>query len=312
MSLSDDSPSIAILLCTYNGARFLAEQLDSLVSQSHQNWVVIASDDGSTDQTLEILNFYKSKWPAGKLTIRSGPQKGFCQNFLSLACDPKIDADYYAFCDQDDFWLPDKIAKGIQAISVEKALDIPSLYCSGTYYVNEKLSLIGHSPARVFPPSFRNALVQSIAGGNTMLFNRHAKRLLEKIGTVDVVSHDWWIYLLVTAVNGHVYYDSTASIYYRQHADSIVGGKISFLSNLYRAVKIVLGKYQDWNMRNIKSLDLIEAEIPSSNYEMMKLFKKITKGNLKDRIRLLQVCGLYRQNKLETLNLYIIILLGKL
>lgn len=104
-----DAPLVAILLCTYNGARFLAEQLESLEYQTHQNWVVIASDDGSTDLTLEILQQYQAKWPSGKLTIRGGPQKGFSQNFLSLACDPEIKANYYAFCDQDDVWLPEKL-----------------------------------------------------------------------------------------------------------------------------------------------------------------------------------------------------------
>jgi glycosyltransferase involved in cell wall biosynthesis len=76
------APLVAIMLCTYNGAKFLAEQLDSLETQTHQNWLIIASDDGSTDQTLEILQQYQAKWPSGKLAIRSGPQKGFCQNFF--------------------------------------------------------------------------------------------------------------------------------------------------------------------------------------------------------------------------------------
>ena len=118
LRVASNTPLAAILLCTYNGARFLAEQLDSLEAQTHQNWIVISSDDGSTDQTLEILYQYQAKWPAGKLTIRSGPQKGFCQNFLSLACDPEIKADYYAFCDQDDVWLIDKLKMGINNIGL--------------------------------------------------------------------------------------------------------------------------------------------------------------------------------------------------
>lgn len=73
LSPVSDAPLVAILLCTYNGARFLAQQLDSLEAQTHQNWTVFASDDGSTDQTLEILQQYQEKWPSGKLSIRSGP-----------------------------------------------------------------------------------------------------------------------------------------------------------------------------------------------------------------------------------------------
>ena len=180
------TPLVAILLCTYNGARFLAEQLDSLEAQTHQNWVVIASDDGSSDQTLEILRQYQTKWSSGKLTIRSGSQKGFCQNFLSLACDPEIKADYYAFCDQDDVWLPGKLEAALANIIANQSDDVPYLYCGRTKYVTENLKPCGMSPLFVFPPSFRNALVQSIAGGNTMVFNLAAKNLIEKVGIVDV------------------------------------------------------------------------------------------------------------------------------
>jgi len=80
-------PLVAILMGTMNGARFLPEQLDSLAAQTHQNWFLIASDDGSTDDTLRILKAYQAKWPAGKLIIKEGPKQGFCVNFLSMACD---------------------------------------------------------------------------------------------------------------------------------------------------------------------------------------------------------------------------------
>jgi glycosyltransferase involved in cell wall biosynthesis len=176
------APLVAILLCTYNWAKYLAEQLDSLETQTHQNWLIIASDDGSTDQTLEILQQYQAKWPSGKLAIRSGPQKGFCQNFLSLACDPEIKADYYAFCDQDDVWLPEKLSIALVNIVFNQQLNIPYLYCGRTYYVTDNLKPYGISPLFVFPPSFRNALVQGIAGGNTMVFNPALKRLIENTG----------------------------------------------------------------------------------------------------------------------------------
>lgn len=120
---------VAILLCTFNGEKFLSEQLDSLQSQTYQNWVVIASDDGSTDNTLKILQQYKAKWPSGKLSIRNGPQKGFCQNFLSLACNPDIFADYYAFCDQDDVWLPEKLDVALRNIAANQKNKTPYVYC---------------------------------------------------------------------------------------------------------------------------------------------------------------------------------------
>lgn len=104
---------VAILLATYNGERFLAAQLESLVHQTHQNWFLIASDDGSSDGTIKILKHYQERWPQGKLIIRRGPQGGYCKNFLTLACDKSVLADFYAFCDQDDVWLPEKLTVAI-------------------------------------------------------------------------------------------------------------------------------------------------------------------------------------------------------
>jgi glycosyltransferase involved in cell wall biosynthesis len=82
---------------THNGAKFLPEQLDSLQAQTHQNWVLIASDDGSADDTVKILKSYQAKWPAGKLIIKEGLKQGFCVNFLSMACDSAI-------CDRFGAW----------------------------------------------------------------------------------------------------------------------------------------------------------------------------------------------------------------
>lgn len=305
-------PLVAILLCTYNGARFLAEQLDSLGGQTHQNWVAIASDDGSTDQTLEILQQYQSKWPAGKLTIRYGPQKGFCQNFLSLACDPKIKADYYAFCDQDDVWLPAKLEIALGKIIANQSANVPYLYCGRTIYVNENLKPNGMSPLFVFPPSFRNALVQSIAGGNTMVFNQSAKNLLENVGLVDVPSHDWWLYILVTGSEGKVFYDSKGYIFYRQHQAAMVGGNNNFFAKFTRMIMVLQGRYKNWNAKNISVLISKNEILSESNKEVLTWFYKIRFAKLIDRMRILGICGVYRQTKFGTISLYIATILNKI
>ena len=237
---SSSAPLVAILLCTYNGARFLAEQLDSLEAQTHQNWVVFASDDGSTDQTLEILQQYQAKWAAGKLTIRSGPQKGFCQNFLSLACDPNVRADYYAFCDQDDVWLSSKLEVAIKYFEGH-AKNIARMYCGRTIYIKEDGRITGESPCFVHPKTFRNALVQCVAGGNTMVFDELAKLLLEKIGPVNVPSHDWWLYQLLSGHGGVVYFDLQPMVQYRQHPDSLIGENQSLSSKIDRLGMVLNG-----------------------------------------------------------------------
>lgn len=312
---SSSAPLVAILLCTYNGARFLAEQLDSLEAQTHQNWVVIASDDGSNDQTLEILQQYQEKWPVGKLIIRGGPQKGFCQNFLSLACDSNIRADYYAFCDQDDVWLPHKLEIAVNNIAAHQAHHgavLPYLYCGRTNYVSGEMEPIGISPLFVFPAKFRNALVQSIAGGNTMVFNQATKTALEKVGVVDVPSHDWWLYLLVSGIGGEVYYDKAPQILYRQHDDSIVGENRSFTSKCLRAYTLLRGRFRNWNTKNIEALCVVKGMLTEDNQEILRLFILLRSAKLIDRFRLMEVCGLYRQTWRGTWSLFLAALIKKI
>lgn len=306
---------VAILMGTKNGERFLSEQLDSLAAQSHQNWVLYVSDDGSSDNTLQILKRYQARWPEGKLIVKEGLRRGFCANFLSMACDRDIKADYYAFCDQDDVWLANKLEEAVSRIAayqVHHNKILPYLYCGRTTYVSEMLTPIGVSPLFVFPAKFRNALVQSIAGGNTMVFNQEAKLALEKAGIVDVPSHDWWLYLLVTAIGGEVYYDRMPQILYRQHDRSIVGENRSFSSKLFRAYKLLRGRFRDWNTKNIDALFAVGDMLTEDNQEILRLFKVMRNANLIDRFRLMEVCGLYRQTWRGTISLFFAALLKKI
>lgn len=312
LSPASDVPLVAILLCTYKGARFLAEQLDSLEGQTHQNWIVIASDDGSTDQTLEILRQYQAKWPAGKLTIRSGPQKGFCQNFLYLACDPEIKADYYAFCDQDDVWLPSKLEVAFKNIVANQSVDVPYLYCGRTDYVNENLKKIGCSPLFAFPRAFRNALIQSIAGGNTMVFNQSGKNVLEKVGVVKHPSHDWWLYQLFTGVGGMVFYDPNSQVLYRQHKNALVGGNNSFMATAERISMVFHGEFRRWSEQNIAILCAVKPLLTHGSQETLELFKKLRDAKLRDRFRLMEVAGLYRQTWRGTISLLLAAIFKKI
>ena len=306
------SPLVAILMGTMNGARFLPEQLDSLAAQTHQNWVLIASDDGSTDDTIKILKVYQAKWPAGKLIIKEGPKQGFCVNFLSLACDPSIRADYYAFCDQDDVWLPAKLDVAVQKIAQDQEENMPYVYCGRTTYVNENLKKIGCSPLFAFPRTFRNALIQSIAGGNTMVFNQGAKNALEKVGVVQHPSHDWWLYQLVTGIGGVVFYDSTPQIMYRQHENALVGGNNSFLARVERISMVFKGEFRRWSDKNVAILCGAKPWLTHGSKETLELFKKMRAAKLKDRFRLMEVAGLYRQTWRGTLSLVLAALLKKI
>lgn len=305
-------PLVAILMGAMNGARFLPEQLDSLAAQTHQNWILIASDDGSTDDTLLVLKAYQANWPTGKLIIKEGPKQGFCVNFLSMACDSGIKADYYAFCDQDDVWLPTKIAVAILNIAESQEEGVPYVYCGRTSYVNEKLKKIGYSPLFSFPRTFRNALIQSIAGGNTMVFNQSAKNALEKVGIVQHHSHDWWLYQLVTGVGGIVFYDQKPHVLYRQHKNALVGGNNSFLARVERISMVFKGEFRRWSDQNIEILCTAKPLLNHGSAETLELFKLMRSAGLKDRFRLMEVAGLYRQTWRGTISLVLAALLKKI
>ena len=302
---------VAILMATYNGSRYLIDQLESISSQNHFNWIIIASDDGSSDQTLAILKEYQQRWPKGKLIIREGPREGFCQNFLSMACDPKIKADFYAFCDQDDVWRPEKLSISLKNI-YDNQNDLAYLYCGRTIYVDNNLKYIGYSPLFSFPRTFRNALVQSIAGGNTMVFNQKVKDLLEKTGVVDHPSHDWWVYQLVTGIGGIVYYDPVPLLLYRQHKYALVGRNDSFTSKLKRIIMLVQGRFKKWSDKNISLLLNVNPLLTHGSRETLNLFMAMRNAKLKDRFRLLEVAGLYRQTWSGTISLLFAALIKKI
>ena len=314
---SGSSVSVAILMGTFNGGKYLSEQLESIVRQVHGNWRLIASDDGSTDNTVALLERFQQVHGTAKVQIRRGPKSGFAQNFLAMACDSGIQADYYAFCDQDDVWLPEKLQRTIERLESEAGKvadkqDCPLLYCGRTAYVRDDLQIYSHSPLFVFPCSFRNALVQSIAGGNTMVFNQAVKTLLERTGRLPISSHDWWIYQLITGVGGRVFYDPQPLILYRQHEKALSGGNSSWSSKFSRLIRLLKGDFKLLLNRNSLCLDAVRPNLDGHALEVLNLFERMRKAKFKDRLRLFSVSGLYRQSLSGTLTLIFALLVGKL
>jgi glycosyltransferase involved in cell wall biosynthesis len=296
-------PSVAILLCTYNGARFLPAQLASFAQQTFANWRLIASDDGSSDETRAMLSRFREEHGSLKVEVRDGPRHGFVANFLSLACDAAIEADYFAYADQDDIWDADKLSRALAWLQ-KPPLQTPALYCSRAQLIDETGRACGLSPLFKRKPSFRNALVQSIAGGNTMVFNEAARHLLADCGNdVDVPLHDWWTYLLVTAAGGPVHYDPLPSIRYRTHSHNVVGTNVGWASRLRRLQMLKTGDFERWSALNIAALGRFRPRMTSENRPVFDVFCDSRKrGFLRRQIGLLKA-GLYRQTLLGNLGL---------
>lgn len=299
-------------MATYNGEKYLAEQLQSIEDQTHENWRLVISDDGSNDNTLTIAKQFQQKWGDGRVEIRQGPESGFCQNFLSISCDTQIRADLYAYSDQDDVWVKDKLSRAVTYFNAHNHLQLPRTYCSRTEIVDENLNPLGFSPEFTLPRSFRNALVQNIAGGNTMVFNQAAKELLEQAGALKVVSHDWWLYQIVKGAGGVVFYDPKPSLLYRQHSCALVGSNASFKAKVNRMFRVLNGRFEEWNNINYAALNEVRDLLSKDNKDILNTFGKFRGAKLKDRIRLLEVCGLYRQTWQGTLSLWLATIINKI
>lgn len=301
---------VAVLLCTYNGEAFLQEQLESIVSQRYQHWRLYVSDDGSTDSTLQILRSCQRQL-GDRMSILEGPRRGFARNFFSLLQHHGLAADYYAFCDQDDIWYHDKLERSVKAI--ESFRGEPALYCSRTRLIDEQGRCMGHSPLFKRPACFRNALVQSVAGANTMLINKVARELLLQVDSdVRIVAHDWLAYLVVSAAAGQVIYDPVPTLDYRQHAANLIGGNTTLRSRIHRLRFLWDGRFAQWNDANIEALAPFYEKMPSSNKSCFNLFQRARSASIFGRIHHLRQSGVYRQTSLGNLSLLLGNIIGRI
>lgn len=305
------SAPIAILLCTYNGARFLPLQLASYEAQDFPGWRLFVSDDGSQDATPSLLEEFQKKHGASRVEIRRGPCRGFVANFLSLICDPAVKGSYYALSDQDDVWDAGKLARA-QKVLHDAPADEPLVYCSRTRLIDEDGTELRLSLNYRRPPHFRNALAQSLASGNTMVLNERTRQLLMRVGAeVEVPAHDWWIYLLVTAMGGRMLYDQTPTVSYRMHSRNVIGSNSSAAAQIRRATMLWQGRYKGWSEMNVAALERIESEMTAENRKTFDLFRRARKRSLLPRICGLIASGVYRQTLLGDIGLAAAALAGK-
>lgn len=310
-ALKLDGPRIAILLSTYNGEKYLAEQLDSIRAQTYDNWIIVASDDGSADSTVEILQNYRGLFGEDRLLVFNGPGKGFAANFLSLVCNPSINADLFAFCDQDDVWHADRLDRARQWLEAVPAMQ-PALHCGRTRIINSCGLYLGESPLFRKKPSFANSLVQSLAGGNTMILNSAAREVLAQAGNLSVVSHDWWTYMLITGSGGVVKYDEKPSIDYRQHDANIIGANSRVSDRIYRLRRMFAGHFQVWNDINIEALCHSRHLLAERHRETLDLFATARKARLLPRCKGVLTSGVHRQTVFGDLGLAAATLMGKI
>jgi glycosyltransferase involved in cell wall biosynthesis len=293
------TPKVSILLATFNGAEFLPEQLQSFCDQTYFNWELLVSDDGSVDQTTAIVEAFAKRVPQ-KVTLRQGPRNAFWQNFLSMVRLTDVESDLFAYSDQDDVWLPEKLARSVDWFA-SIPQDQPGLYFTRTMLISPNGKPLGYSRLFERGPSFQNALVQNIGGGNTMVFNRAAKLALAATPPdVELIAHDWWTYQIVAGVGGLVHYDPLPSIKYRQHPQNLIGSNLGFRQRSIRLKAFMGGRVVNWNDTNIKALNRMRHLLSPSSQATLDRFARARTSVPPRNIYLLWKAGVYRQNAIET------------
>ena len=308
------SETVHILMAVYNGGDHLKEQLDSFETQTHQNWVLIASDDGSRDNSAAHLERFAKRHPR---TVRlSGPQNGGAANFLHLIrhlghMEPA--PRWVSFSDQDDVWLPQKIARAQEWLASVDASK-PALYCSRSLIADQNLANPKLSVARPKSPGFRNALVQNIAAGNTIVLNPAATDLVLRAAAhvSEVVVHDWWIYQLITGAGGVVLHDDEPGLMYRQHGANQIGANEGWKARFRRIGKLLRGDFRAWNTINIAALAATAEELTAENKAVLNGFAHARQLPLIQRLRALRKLQLYRQSGAGTLALWVAAMLRRI
>lgn len=246
---------ICVMLSSYNGEKFIKEQIDSVLAQKlDEELILLVRDDGSSDKTIQILEEYRRThknifWYTGK-NLRAA------KSFWDLVnCAPE--ADYYAFCDQDDVWQEDKLDRAIKMIGNEAS---PVLYASNVLVVDQNLNPIGNMGQGEKYTDFPHSLVYSMAPGCTFVFNREALKVLRNFDrSAYIYIHDWLTHQLI-AMTGKVIYDSRPSMLYRQHGNNVIGAP-------KKGVKKYIAKVKRFLFGEVKCVRSNMAEVILNSYQ---------------------------------------------
>ena len=295
------SDLVCILLSVYNGARFLPAQLKSLVDQSHSNWVLLWRDDGSHDNSRQIMEHFADEVGQHRVQQLPAPigQIGITSSFMHLLSNSPDEASFFAFCDQDDVWLPDKLTRAVKFLQTVQATEA-GLYCARQVLVDESLCPLGLSPKINRQPGLGNSLVQNIATGCTIMMNREAKRHVIGTAAPPGTLHDHWTYLIVCAAEGRVFFDQKPSILYRQHGGNAVGSQAVIGRRIGRALGRGPKPFLQTLANNLQAISAFDAQF-SAERRVSPLLTALQSLNPIRRLAALIQYGIYRQSIIEDL-----------
>ena len=292
--------TVAILLSTYNGAPFLPAQLNSFIAQTHENWVLHWRDDGSTDETLRIMQEFTVRIGAERCirSSSSGPHMGAARSFLTLLAET-LGTEAVAFADQDDVWLPEKLGCALAMLLPHG--ETPALYCARQYLVDEDLGGARLSTLHSKRLGFPACLTQNIANGNTLVMNEAAAALVADAGYPQGSVHDWWSYIVVSACGGTVLFDARPQVLYRLHKHNLIGRSQPLHSRALAALKRGPLVYMTMMHRHAGMLEQQAGRLPPQTRQDLRLVQAGLQGGLGEKIAALRCARFRRRTWLENL-----------
>jgi len=314
MSQIEKLDSVAIILGFYNDKKYINAQVQSIFEQTHKNIKLFIFDDNST---FKLTKSFLKLTPENKKKlsiVRREKNIGSAKNFLFALKEIKDDFAYYGFSDQDDIWEKDKIKISIDALN-KKGDEKPILFSSRTAYFNEDCTKkIGESKVFRKKPIFANSLIQNVGGGNTMLMNKKAKKLIESsLNSDKYTQHDWFCYQLISGAGGEVIFSLEKTLKYRQHGKNLIGRNDRKGDKFRRLKKFFSGSFKNWIDINLSNIENNKSLIESKNLKILENFEKCrTSKNLFKRIIFYKKSGVFRQSSLENLIFFIGILFNKI
>lgn len=299
--------SVTVVMSTYNGSKYITQQLDSIFCQKEVEITCYVRDDGSSDDTVNILQSYVPS--SGVLIADKGDNVGWERSFM-LALKDAPQSEYYAFADQDDIWFEDKLIKGIQAIEMHGNHDQPVMYHCNKISVTEDLKPLPHQVRRTPRPLNRqNAMGQEYAQGCSIILNEEARQLVVGHIPTKKIAHDFWCGLLCYLF-GEVVYDDEPSFFHISHGNNasgeghILGSWMGRFAAFFKSGEVYYAPYEDL-------LQGFESQLTLQDKNFIRQVLNY-RQHLSCKLKLLFSLRFVRDSILGTLSLKMAILLNRL
>lgn len=298
---------VIILMSTYNGEKYISEQIESLLNQTYKNTKIFIRDDGSKDRTIEIIKDFQQKYK--NITLIEGENIGFINSFFELLKNSD-NADYYAYCDQDDVWMEDKIERAVEFLEKTNS-DKTALYFSNSDYYDGDMNFLATAEKNKIY-NFRNSLVECVTQGMTMVINNKTRETIVSNIPETCLYHDWWTYMICSGF-GEIVYDDKSLVKYRRHNKSVtVEGRSKVQLFIWRVKEFLLGdslkqiKKQLQEYKNFYFDNLTEED-----KKLITLFTN-KKYNLLIALRKFFYPKRFRRKFIDEISVRILFILGKL